>query len=46
MRVNPRGRKLSDSGAKARFYDAVCDAYQARFIRVDLKSELFTYEID
>jgi transposase len=41
-----RGRKLSDSGAKARFYHAVCDAHLARIIRVDLKSELFTYDID
>jgi hypothetical protein len=24
-----RGRKLSDSGAKARFYQAVCDAHLA-----------------
>lgn len=41
-----RGRKLSDSGAKARFYHAVCDAHRARSIRVDLKSERFTYEIN
>ena len=41
-----RGRKLSDSGAKARFYQAVCEAKLASIIKVDLKSELFTYEID
>ena len=41
-----RGRKLSDSGAKARFFHEVSDAHLARIIRVDLKSELFTYEID
>ena len=41
-----RGRKLSDSGAKARFYQAVCEATLASIIKVDLKSELFTYEID
>lgn len=41
-----RGRKLSDSGAKARFYHAVCDAHRARSIRVDWKSERFTYEIN
>ncbi|MFT7773826.1 IS1634 family transposase [Roseateles sp.] len=41
-----RGRKLSDSGAKARFFHEVSDAHLARIIKVDLKSELFTYEID
>jgi len=41
-----RGRKLSDGGARAKFYRAVCEAHLARIVRVDLKSELFTYEID
>jgi transposase len=41
-----RGRKLSDGGARARFYHEVCEAHLARILRVDLKSELFTYEID
>jgi len=41
-----RGRKLSDSGAKARFYHEVCEAHLARIIKVDLKGELFTYSID
>jgi hypothetical protein len=41
-----RGRRLSDSGAKARFYHAVKDAHLAHLIKVDLKSELFTYTID
>lgn len=41
-----RGRKLSDSGAKARFYHEVCEARLARIIKVDLKDELFTYTID
>jgi len=41
-----RGRKLSDGGARARFYHEVCDAHLARIIKVDLKSELFTYTID
>ena len=41
-----RGRKLSDSGAKARFFHEVSDAHLARIIKVDLKSELFAYEID
>lgn len=41
-----RGRKLSDSGAKARFFHEVCEARLASIVRVDLKSELFTYDID
>ena len=41
-----RGRKLTDSGAKARFFHAVSDAHLARIIKVDLKSDLFTYAID
>jgi transposase len=41
-----RGRKLSDGGARARFYHEVCEAHLARIIKVDLKSELFTYNID
>ncbi|PRP68661.1 IS4 family transposase, partial [Chromobacterium amazonense] len=41
-----RGRKLSDGGARAKFYREVGDAHLARIIRVDLKSEMFTYEID
>ncbi len=41
-----RGRKLSDGGARARFYHEVSLAHLARIIRVDLKSELFSYSID
>ena len=41
-----RGRKLSDGGARARFYHEVCESHLARIVRVDLKSELFTYAID
>ena len=41
-----RGRKLSDSGAKARFFHEVSDAHLARIIKVDLQSDLFTYAID
>jgi hypothetical protein len=41
-----RGKKLSDSGAKARLYHAVKDARLANIIRVDLKNELFAYDID
>lgn len=41
-----RGRKLSDGGARARFYHEVVDSHLARIVRVDLKSEAFTYAID
>ena len=41
-----RGRKLSDSGAKARFFHEVSEAYLARIMKVDLKSDLFSYQID
>ncbi len=44
--VKARGRKLSDSGAKARLYHEVCDAHLARIVKVDLKNELFTYAVD
>ena len=41
-----RGRKLSDGGARAKFYREVSDSHLARIVKVDLKSELFTYDID
>lgn len=41
-----RGRKLSDSGAKARFFHEVSEAHLSRIIKVDLQSDLFTYDID
>ncbi len=41
-----RGRKLSDSGAKARFFHEVAEAHLSKIIKVDLKSDLFTYDID
>lgn len=44
--VKHRGRKLSDSGAKARFYHAVSEAHLSRIIKVDLAEELFSYHID
>lgn len=44
--VKARGRKLSDSGAKARLYHEVCDAHLARIVKVDLKGELFSYTVD
>jgi hypothetical protein len=44
--VKQRGRKLSDSGAKARFYHAVCEARLGQILKVDLKAELFSYHLD
>jgi transposase len=41
-----KGRKLSDSGAKARLFHAVKDAHLARIIKVDLKGELFSHTVD
>ena len=41
-----RGRPMSDSGTKARFYHAVKDAHMAHVIKVDLKADLFSYAID
>ena len=41
-----KGRPMSDSGTKARFYHAVKDAHMAHVIKVDLKAELFSYSID
>ena len=41
-----KGRKLSDSGAKARLYHAVKEARLANILKVDLKSDLFSYTVD
>ena len=41
-----RGRKLSDSGAKARLYHEVKEAHLAKILKVDLKGDLFNYTID
>lgn len=41
-----RGRKLSDSGAKARFYHEVRESHLGSIIKVNLKDELFSYAID
>lgn len=46
MGAKRRGRKLSDSGAKARFYHEVKEAHLANIIKVDLKSDLFTYDLN
>ena len=34
------------AGARARFYHEVVESHLARIVRVDLKSEAFTYSID
>lgn len=44
--VKHRGRKLSDNGAKARLFHEVSEARLSKIIKVDLESELFTYDID
>lgn len=41
-----KGRPMSDSGTKARFYHAVKDAHMAHLIKVDLQADLFSYTID
>jgi transposase len=41
-----KGRPMSDSGTKARFYHAVKDTHMAHIIKVDLKAELFSYSMD
>jgi len=44
--VRHRGRRLSDSGAKARFFHEVSEAHLSKIIKVDLKSDHFSYDID
>ena len=44
--VVSKGRKLSDSGAKARLYHEVCEAHLSKIVKVDLKDELFSYSVD
>jgi transposase len=44
--VKKRGRKLSDSGTKARFYHAVREAHLGKIVKVDMKAELFSYVIN
>ena len=41
-----RGRKLSDSGAKARLYHEVRESRLGNIIKVNLKDELFNYAVD
>lgn len=44
--VKHKGRKLSESGAKARLFHAVSEAHLSRIIKIDLKAEMFCYEVD
>ncbi|EPJ45132.1 MAG: transposase [Osedax symbiont Rs1] len=44
--VKKLGRKLSDNGASAKFYKKVCEARLSKVIKVDMKSDLFCYDID
>lgn len=41
-----RGRKLSDGGATARFYQAVCETKLALIIKVHLSAYVFRYTLD
>ncbi len=41
-----RGRKLSDGGATAKFYNAVKDDRLCKILKVNLTSDVFTYEVD
>ena len=41
-----RGRKLSDGGATAKFYNAVKEDRLCKIMKVGLTSEVFTYEVD
>ena len=44
--VRRRGRPLTDSGAKARFFHAVKEAQLAHLIKVDMHAEAFSFSID
>ena len=41
-----RGRKLSDSGAKARFYHEVRESHLGNIIKVNMQDDLFSYTIN
>lgn len=41
-----RGRKLSDGGATARLYKAVSESGLTKIVQVDLKSDLFSYDLN
>lgn len=44
--VRRRGRPLTDSGVKARFFHAVKEAQLAHLIKVDMRQEAFSFSID
>ena len=44
--MKKRGRPLSDGGARAKFYHQVLEERLGSIIKVDLKSPLFSYQID
>jgi transposase len=44
--ITARGRKLSSSGAKARFYHEVAESHLRRIIKVDTTSDQFSYYVD
>jgi transposase len=44
--VRRRGRPLTDSGVKARFFHAVKEAQLAHLIKVDMRTEAFCFSID
>ena len=41
-----KGRKLSDAGARARLYHEVIEARLGRIIKVDLKNEQLSWDIN
>ena len=41
-----KGRQLSEGGAMARFYNAVMEYRLSKILKIDLSSELFTYDLD
>ncbi len=43
---NSKGRPMSDSGTKTRFYHPVKEAHMAHLIKVALKAEFFSCVID
>jgi hypothetical protein len=44
--VASRGRKLTDGGARARFFHEVCDARLSTIVKVDMQSLQFTFSLD
>lgn len=44
--ASSRGRKLTDGGARARFFHEVCDARLSTIVKVDLQAPYFTFSLD